>query len=109
MASWLKAWTVRTPLTLSSTWAPTSAIRSWLARDRRRTRRPNTRIGTSTSGTTRNTSPVSRALVTASNTVPPTSMIAFRSAIETEVPTTICRTLVSVVRRDRISPVRVTS
>ena len=66
-------------------------------------------MGRMTTGTIRNTSPVSLGLVTASNTVPPTSSSALRNAIEAVAPTTTCSTVVSVVSRERISPVLVVS
>jgi hypothetical protein len=47
--------------------------------------------------------------VTTSNPVPPISSRTFRSAIEKDVPTTVCSSVVSVVRRDRISPTGRTS
>ncbi len=48
-------------------------------------------------------------LVTASMARPPTRSRALRSACETVEPITVCNTVVSVVSRDRISPVRWTS
>ena len=100
---------MRIALIVSSAAPETSAIRSWAARDRRRTRRPITTIGTTTSGTTTRTKPVSRGLVTTSSATPPTTSSRLRSAWVTLAPITVWMTLVSVVRRDSTSPVRVTS
>ena len=66
-------------------------------------------IGTTTSGTTTSTKPVSRGLVTTSRTRPPSTSRRLRSACVTLEPITVWITLVSVVRRERTSPVRVTS
>ncbi len=78
-------------------------------RDSRRTLRPNSTIGATTSGTTASTSKVSFGLVMNSMTAPPMISSALRSAIETDEPTTTCSSVVSVVRRDTTSPVRVIS
>ena len=48
--SWLNAWTMRMADSVSETIAPTSAMRSWLCRERRRTRRPKMMIGRMTAG-----------------------------------------------------------
>ena len=96
-------------LMVSSAAPETSAMRSWLARDSWRTRRPITTIGTTTSGTTTRMKPVSRGLVTTSRARPPTTSSRLRSAWVTLAPITVWMTLVSVVRRDSTSPVRVTS
>ena len=107
--SWVKAWTVRMALMVSSAKAPTSATRSWLARERRRTLRPKIMIGATTTGTTRNTRPVSTGLVTNSMTMPPSRLRALRSAMDADEPITVCKSVVSVVRRDKTSPVLVVS
>jgi len=52
---------------------------------------------------------VSFALVTNSMTRPPTNSSVLRSASEMLVPTTVWISVVSVVRRDSTSPVRVVS
>ncbi len=62
-----------------------------------------------TSGTTRKTNPVRRGLVTISMVVPPRNSSILRSATETCDPTTDCNNVVSVVRRDMTSPMRVVS
>ena len=105
-ASWTKACTARMPVKVSSTYTPTSATRSWLSRDKARTRRPSKTIGATTIGTTSNTNPVSLALVTSSMIRPPTSSSKLRRAIDTEEPTTTCTRVVSVDSRDSTSPVR---
>jgi hypothetical protein len=84
-------------------------MRSWLSRDSSRTLRPNSTIGATTRGTTARTSKVSLGLVTNSITMPPMISSALRSAMETEEPTTTCSKVVSVVRRETTSPVRVIS
>ena len=109
MFSWVNACTVRTAFSVSSANAPTSARRSWLARDSRRTRRPKITIGKTTRGTIRIVSPASLGLVMTSITMPPKNKSAFLSAIEALDPTTVWMRVVSVVSRDSTSPVRVTS
>ena len=52
---------------------------------------------------------MSCGLVTISMTNPPTKISRLRNAIEAPEPITVWISVVSVVRRDRISPVRVTS
>ena len=89
--------------------AATSAMRSWLARDRRRTRRPAMTIGRNTTGTPTSTSSVSFAEVSASIAKAPIISSRLRSANEAEEPTTTSSSEVSLVRREITSPVRVTS
>ena len=84
-------------------------MRSWLARASRRTRRPNSTIGATTSGTPASTSSVSLGLVSASITSPPARSSRFLTAIETLEPITVSSIVVSLVRREITSPVRVTS
>ena len=79
--------------------AALSAIRSWLSRLRRRTRRPSTRIGTTTSGTSSSVIAVSFSEVTISMIMPPNSSSTLRSAIETVEPTTVWMIEVSTVSR----------
>ena len=55
------------------------------------------------------TRPVRRGLVITSMAMPPTKSRRLRRAIETVAPTTVWMRLVSVVRRERISPVLVIS
>ena len=94
---------------VSADWALASAIRSWLERESLRTRRPNNSIGTTTSGITSAARPASLGLVTISSVVAPTKVTRLRTAIEAELPTTVCTSSVSVPRRDCSSPVRVDS
>ena len=86
-----------------------SPTRSWVARASRRTRRPTSRIGSTTKGTPTRTSSVSLALVSASMTSPPVSSSRLRAAIDTELPMTVSSIVVSLVRREMTSPVRVVS
>ena len=65
--------------------------------------------GTITSGTVTRTRPVSFGLVMKSIVKPPIIMSRLRKAIETLEPTAVWISVVSVVRRERTSPVRVTS
>jgi hypothetical protein len=102
----LKAWTVRIAPIDSSRSAPTAATRACVSRDNARTRRPNTTIGTTTTGTTRQASAVSQGEVTSIIRMPPTTVSALRAAIEVEEPSTPWITVVSAVRRETISPVR---
>ena len=62
-----------------------------------------------TKGTTRNTKPVKRGLVTISIVVPPKNNSKLRNATDTCDPTTDCNNVVSVVKRDKTSPTRVVS
>ncbi len=66
-------------------------------------------IGATTTGTTIITSPASFGLVTTSMTSAPTSSSALRSHSEMAEPTSACSTEISVVMRDRMSPVRAVS
>ena len=107
-SSWANDWTVRTALSVSSATAdgigrsgPASA------RDRRRTRRPKTTIGSTTSGTTSATTPARRGLVVTSMATPPITSSRLRSAWLMLAPMTAWMTLVSVVSRDSTSPVRI--
>ena len=58
---------------------------------------------------TSTTSPARRGLVTISMAAAPTNSSRLRSATDTVEPTTVWISVVSVVSRDRISPVFVTS
>ncbi len=100
---------MRMALRISSASALVSATRSWLRRDSVRTLRPNRINGSMITGTSTTISPVSFGLVMASMISPPTSRSMLRRATEALEPTTDCRMVVSVVRRDRTSPVRVVS
>jgi hypothetical protein len=84
-------------------------MRSCESRDRPRTRRPKTMSGTTMAGTSSSVSPVSCSEVSSSMTVPPISMTMLRIAIDSEEPTTVWTSVVSAVRRESTSPVRVVS
>ncbi len=60
--SWVKAWTTLIAPSTSAMIVPMLAMRSWLDRDRSRTCRPRTMIGTITAGMTSSISPVSFGL-----------------------------------------------
>ena len=72
-------------------------------RDSRRTRRPKRMIGATTNGTLASTISESLAFVMKRSTTPPTNIRMFLSAIDTDEPITVCRSVVSVVIRDCIS------
>ncbi len=96
-------------LMASSAWLERSATLFWVARDMARTRRPIIRMGMTTSGSIRNTYSVRRMLVMSSITKPPMNSSELRRNWLTELPTTFCSNVVSVVRRLSRSPVRVVS
>ncbi len=60
--SWVNAWTTLIAPRTSATIVPTLAMRSWLDRDRSRTRRPKKMIGRMVTGMTSSISPVSFGL-----------------------------------------------
>ena len=62
-----------------------------------------------TTGTSSTIHPIRLGLVSASMTSAPIRLIAERSAMEMPDPAIDCTSVVSVVSRDRTSPVRVTS
>ncbi len=66
-------------------------------------------IGTITTGTPSRIYRVSVVLVRASITRPPTRFSEARRAMDRLTPEMLCTSVVSVVRRDSTSPVRVTS
>ncbi len=82
-----------------------SAMRSWLARESLRTRRPITSAGSTTATITTATVSTRRGLVASSIASAPTHMTALRSPMLTLEPTAFCTTVVSVVRRLSTSPV----
>ena len=86
-----------------------SATRSWLSRERRRTRRPIHRVGSTTSTTAANTIDITYGLVHTSTASAPTPITALRRPIDKDEPTTVCTSVVSTVRRDSTSPVWVVS
>jgi hypothetical protein len=105
----LKACTTGMAPSTSPATALVSATRSWLARDSRRTRRPNHMAGSTTHTTAASTWPIIQALVHTSMTTAPSPVTALRSPIDSEAPTTDCTSVVSVVRRESTSPTRVCS
>ena len=86
-----------------------SATRSCAARERPRTRLPTVNSGSSTSGISTTMMPIRRALVAPISSSAPSMFNAERSVIEMPTPDMDCTSVVSVVRRERTSPVRVTS
>ena len=98
-ASWLNDCTILTWRNDSPAWVPTSASRSWLLRDRRRTRRPISRMGAITNGAQITTIRDSLGLASTSSTMPPKNISTLRSAMDTEEPITVCSRVVSVVMR----------
>ena len=108
-SSWANACTVRIAFRVSSAWPPSAPIRSCASRDSRRTRRPITTIGTTTSGTTIRIRPVSLGLVTSSRARPPISSRRLRKACDRLALITDWMTAVSLVRRASTSPIRVSS
>ena len=100
---------VRMPCRLSLPSAAVSPTCLCIARARRRTFRPKTMMGITTSGTTMAAMPASCGLVANSSAAAPRNIIPLRMAKGSEEPTTVCSTAVSVVSREMISPVRVTS
>ena len=103
--SCVKLCTTGTAFSTSPAIALESAMRSWLARDSRRTRPPISIAGATTSTMMPTTVSISRGLVAISIAMPPTNSTALRSPIETLDPTALWITVVSVVRRDSTSPV----
>ena len=83
-----------------------SATRSWLARESRRTRRPNTRIGSITSRIIPTIIDASDGLVTSIITRLPANSSELRRPIEMLVPTSVWISVVSVVSRESTSPGR---
>ena len=84
-------------------------MRSCESRDSRRTLRPTTMSGTTTAGSSTTSTAMSLPLVSVSITSAPVRLSEERSAIDSEEPAIVCTSVVSVVRRDSTSPVRVTS
>ena len=65
--------------------------------------------GTTTTGSSTRMAPISFALVSASSTSAPMRLKVERKMIDRLTPDIACTSVVSVVRRDRISPTRVVS
>ena len=82
-----------------------SAMRSWLARDRRLTRRPIPSAGSTTRVITPTTASMRRGLVATNMPIAPSTMTRLRSPIERLDPTAPWITVASAVRRERTSPV----
>ena len=93
----------------SAAMALASATRSWLARDRRRTRRPTYTLGNMISASMPITGSITRGLVMTSMASAPTPITMLRSPMLSDEPTTVCTSVVSVVRRLSTSPVCVVS
>ncbi len=104
-ASAEKACTACTDRSASEALPEEAAIQSWFSRLSRRSLRPSTTIGTMIAGTSRSTRRVSFDEVSARSTSPPVRISALRSAIDTDEPITLRISVVSVVMRDRTSPV----
>ncbi len=86
-----------------------SAMRSWDARDRLRTRRPMMMRGATTMGISTSMMPISWGLVSPNMTSPPARLRVERRMMDRFTPEMACTRVVSVVRRDRTSPTRVVS
>ena len=96
-------------LSTSAAIALLSATRSWLARDSLRTRRPNHRLGSTTSTRMPNTCTITYGLVQTSMAKAPRPMTRLRRPMDSDEPTTVCTSVVSDVKRDNTSPVWVLS
>ena len=104
-ASRVKLCTTGMALRISPAMPLVSAMRSWLARDSRLTRRPITIAGSTTSTMIPATVSISPGLVAISMVRPPTNSTALRRPMLMLEPTALWITVVSVVRRDSTSPV----
>ncbi len=105
----MNACTVWIAFRVSSASPLVSASRSCDVREYRRTRRPTTINGTTTIGISTTIASVRRALVSASITSAPTKLKVERSTIDRLTPAIDCTSVVSAVRRESTSPVRVVS
>ena len=86
-----------------------SAIRSWLARESLRTRRPNHTLGITMSTSTSKTCSITNGLVQISTPSAPRPSTILRKPMLSEEPTTVCTSVVSADRRESTSPVCVVS
>ena len=86
-----------------------SATRSWLARDKRRTRRPNHTLGNTISTSTAMTWTISQGRIHTSMSKAPEPITALRKPMDSDEPTTVCTKVVSALSRDSTSPVWVVS
>ena len=84
-------------------------MRSWLARESLRTRRPNQRLGITIKINTNVTCNITSGLVQISTLNAPRPSTALRSPMLSEEPTTVCTSVVSADRRESTSPVCVVS
>ena len=105
----MNAWTVWIAFSVSSARLLVSASRSCDERDSPRTRRPMTISGATTAGIITRMMPISFALVSPSITSAPIRLSVERRMIDRFTPEMAWTSVVSVPRRERISPVRVTS
>jgi hypothetical protein len=101
--------TVGMALSTSPASALAFATLSWLARESLRTRRPKMTMGATTTTSVAMMYPDSTGLVTASIAKPPVSRKKLRNPRDRLVPTTVWINVVSVVSRDRTSPLCVVS
>ena len=107
--SCVNACTAWTDWRASDAFPDDAAIQSWFSRLSVRSRRPSTMIGTTITGTRSRTRPASFGDVTKSSTSPPIRTREFLSATETDEPMTDRIRVVSVVSRERTSPVMMRS
>ena len=82
-----------------------SATLSWLVRDILRTRLPSAQSGNTIMASRTIITPASQALVTSIMVMPPINMTKLRNAIDMLEPTKVCTKVVSLVKRDKTSPV----
>ena len=101
--------TVCTALRVSPAMPLVSAMRSWVVRESRRTRRPNTNSGTNTRGISKTITPVRVGLVSVSMTNAPAAVTALRNVIDRFTPAIDWTRVVSVVNRESTSPERILS
>ena len=86
-----------------------SATRSWLARERRRTRRPYQVAGMTTNTTVRITCSITVGCDQTNTSKAPKPITTLRSPIESDEPTTVCTSVVSAIKRLVTSPAEVVS
>ena len=107
--SCVKACTVGMALRISPAKAEASATRSCESRDSLRTRRPKNTIGSTTKASITIIIRDNFGLVMNNMIRPPLQIKKLRSAIEILVPIKVWMRVVSVVKRDWISPLRLVS
>ena len=86
-----------------------SATRSWLARDKRRTRRPYQVAGHTTNTTVKITCSITVGCDQTNTVNAPKPMTVLRSPMDSDEPTTVCTKVVSAIKRLVTSPVEVVS